>query len=65
LFASVGHDLRSLVRGQTSDTLLTSAIAQIWQGRGDRYSATRSQATLAALDAPNGPQRVEMSYIGG
>jgi cyclic pyranopterin phosphate synthase len=65
LFASVGHDLRSLVRGQASDTLLTSAIAQIWQGRGDRYSATRSQATLAALDAPNGPQRVEMSYIGG
>jgi cyclic pyranopterin phosphate synthase len=69
LFATRGHDLRTLVRGDAakglapaSDEDLASAIAQIWQGRSDRYSQLR--ATLAP-DAGSGSRRVEMSYIGG
>ncbi len=70
LFASQGHDLRSLIRGGdnqpggtgASDEQLASAIAHIWQGRTDRYSALR--ASLPA-DVGSGARRVEMSYIGG
>jgi GTP 3',8-cyclase len=69
LFATRGHDLRTLVRGDAargiapvSDEQLASAIGQIWQGRADRYSQLR--ATLAP-DQGQGERRVEMSYIGG
>jgi cyclic pyranopterin phosphate synthase len=62
LFASQGYDLRSLVRAGSDDGDLASAIAHIWRGRGDRYSALRS-----GLPPDNGlaAKRVEMSYIGG
>ena len=62
LFASQGHDLRSLVRQGASDAQLSAAIAQIWQGREDRYSELRGaqQGTTGS-----GLKRVEMSYIGG
>jgi cyclic pyranopterin phosphate synthase len=62
LFATQGHDLRSLVRGGASDAELASAIAHIWQGRSDRYSQLRSEL---APDTGTGARRVEMSYIGG
>ena len=62
LFATQGHDLRTLVRGTASDGDLASAIGQIWHGRDDRYSQLR--ATLPP-DAGSGARRVEMSYIGG
>ena len=62
LFATQGHDLRSLVRGTASDEQLASAIAHIWQGRDDRYSALRGSLPP---DAGSGARRVEMSYIGG
>ncbi len=62
LFASQGYDLRALVRAQTSDADLTSAIGHIWQGRTDRYSELRS---ALAADTGLGQRRVEMSYIGG
>jgi cyclic pyranopterin phosphate synthase len=62
LFATQGHDLRSLVRGGASDEQLASAIAQIWHGRSDRYSQLRS---TMAPDTTAGKRRVEMSYIGG
>ena len=62
LFATQGHDLRSLVRGGASDAELASAIGQIWQGRSDRYSQLRSEL---APDTGAGARRVEMSYIGG
>jgi GTP 3',8-cyclase len=52
LFATRGHDLRTLVRGDAArgvapvgDEQLASAIGRVWQGHGER--------------------RVEMSYIGG
>jgi cyclic pyranopterin phosphate synthase len=62
LFASQGHDLRSLVRQGASDAQLSAAIAQIWHGRDDRYSELRGaqQGTSGS-----GLKRVEMSYIGG
>ena len=63
LFATQGHDLRSLLRGGASDADIASAIAPIWQQRTDRYSELRS--SLPADLSPGGARRVEMSYIGG
>jgi cyclic pyranopterin phosphate synthase len=63
LFASAGHDLRALVRNGSSDAEIASAVAHIWQGRGDRYSQLRGSGD-AASHAPD-ERRVEMSYIGG
>ncbi|MDB5874457.1 MAG: moaA [Ramlibacter sp.] len=62
LFATQGHDLRSLVRGNASDEELASAIGNIWHGRADRYSQLRSSMEP---DTGKGARRVEMSYIGG
>ncbi|MES2187722.1 MAG: GTP 3',8-cyclase MoaA [Pseudomonadota bacterium] len=63
LFASQGHDLRALLRGGAADGEIAEAIAGIWQGREDRYSALR--ASLPAEPAASAARRVEMSYIGG
>ncbi len=66
LFASQGHDLRALLRGGASDEQIAAALAEIWQGRGDRYSELRSQRQdPGAPPSGGGPRRVEMSYIGG
>ena len=62
LFASQGHDLRSLLRGSFSDEQIASAIGLIWQGRSDRYSELR---TAQQGEAGSGAKRVEMHYIGG
>jgi GTP 3',8-cyclase len=62
LFASMGYDLRALVRNGASDETISTAIARIWMGRSDRYSQLRGSA---AAPAAAGEQRIEMSYIGG
>ena len=62
LFASQGHDLRSLIRGGASDADMESAIGHIWRARSDRYSELRS---VMQPDEGGGTRRVEMSYIGG
>ena len=62
LFASQGYDLRSILRKDSTDIDLISAVGHIWQGRTDRYSELRS---AMAPDAGTGGRRVEMSYIGG
>jgi cyclic pyranopterin phosphate synthase len=62
LFATRGHDLRSLLRGGTSDADIASAIGLAWQERDDRYSELRSSSTA---DAGSGERRIEMHYIGG
>jgi len=59
LFASQGHDLRSLLRGGASDAQLSTAIGRIWSARADRYSEVRGQP------GSDGAARIEMSYIGG
>lgn len=61
LFASSGHDLRSLLRGGATDEELSSVMAQIWRDRTDRYSEIRSIHTKSG----SGAKRIEMSYIGG
>ncbi|HNI00503.1 MAG TPA: GTP 3',8-cyclase MoaA, partial [Rhodocyclaceae bacterium] len=58
LFATEGHDLRSLMRSGRSDAELSAVIAAIWQARGDRYSEIRTAETAKA-------RKIEMSYIGG
>jgi len=58
LFASQGHDLRSLLRGGASDDQIAAFVRGVWGRRTDRYSELRTLAT--------GPlRRVEMSHIGG
>jgi cyclic pyranopterin phosphate synthase len=56
LFAAQGSDLRpALAAGQQA---VRERIAQIWSGRGDRYSELRS---LASSDR----KKIEMYFIGG
>ena len=64
LFASHGHDLRALLRGDFSDAQIAAAIGLIWQQRDDRYSELRGAGPNAA-GAASGVRRVEMHYIGG
>ena len=64
LFASQGHDLRALLRGNLADEQISAAIGPIWQVRSDRYSELR--AGLPPDASPAGTaKRIEMSYIGG
>ena len=58
LFATRGHELKSLLRGGASDEDISDAIAAVWRQRSDRYSEIRTAQTSAL-------QKVEMSYIGG
>ncbi len=62
LFATGGHDLRSLMRGGHSDDEIIAAIAHLWAQREDRYSELRTINT-EGLARP--VRKVEMSYIGG
>ena len=62
LFASRGHDLRTLLRNGASDADITSALAAVWAGRDDRYSELRAAMPAAMA---GGERRVEMHYIGG
>jgi cyclic pyranopterin phosphate synthase len=58
LFAVRGHDLRSLLRGESSDEQIAAAIGNVWRARSDRYSEIRTADTVRL-------NKVEMSYIGG
>jgi len=58
LFATQGFDLRALLRDGSSDERISDYVAAIWLQRGDRYSAIRSEHTVAL-------PKIEMSYIGG
>jgi len=62
LFATRGHDLRGLLRAGRTDAELSGAVAQLWRGRTDRYSETRTVDTTGPVP---GARKVEMSYIGG
>ncbi len=62
LFATRGHDLRSLLRGGASDEDIASAIGLAWHERDDRYSELRGSG---AAEQGSGERRVEMHYIGG
>jgi cyclic pyranopterin phosphate synthase len=58
LFATRGHDLRRLLRGDASDEQLATQIRSIWAHRADRYSELRHAASERT-------PKIEMSYIGG
>ena len=58
LFATAGHDLRTLLRGGAGDSDIRAAIAAIWSARSDRYSEIRTSQTAKL-------EKIEMSYIGG
>jgi cyclic pyranopterin phosphate synthase len=58
LFASRGHDIRALLRGGGEDDEIAERIRELWEGRADRYSEIRSEATRTL-------PRIEMSRIGG
>jgi GTP 3',8-cyclase len=58
LFATAGHDLRSLLRDGATDDEITDAVRAIWSKRNDRYSEIRTSETAVL-------KKIEMSYIGG
>jgi cyclic pyranopterin phosphate synthase len=58
LFATVGVDLRALVRAGATDDEIGNHLAAVWSRRADRYSEIRSENTRAL-------PKIEMSYIGG
>jgi cyclic pyranopterin phosphate synthase len=62
LFASRGHDLRALLRGNYTDAQIAGALGLIWGARDDRYSELRG---AMQADPGTGERRVEMHYIGG
>lgn len=62
LFATSGHDLRTLLREGRSDEEISTVVAHLWRARSDRYSELRT-ANTEDLQKPL--RKVEMSYIGG
>jgi len=58
LFATSGHDLKSLLRGGAADDAIADAIGAVWRNRSDRYSEIRTAETARL-------PKIEMSYIGG
>jgi cyclic pyranopterin phosphate synthase len=63
LFAAVGHDLKTPLRAGASDDELAAQVADIWQGRTDRYSEERTGALRRGAFQP--ADKVEMFRIGG
>jgi cyclic pyranopterin phosphate synthase len=61
LFTDTGYDLRSLLRSNADDLMISNAIAHLWQLRDDHYSELRSQIKHGEIIR----SKVEMSYIGG
>lgn len=61
LFATHGHDLRGLIRANSTDDEISTALAHLWRARDDRYSELRHQIMSQATQT----KKVEMSYIGG
>jgi len=58
LFATTGHDLRTLLRASDDDDQVSEVLARVWRERSDRYSEERSSRTSSG-------RRIEMSYVGG
>jgi cyclic pyranopterin phosphate synthase len=59
LFATQGHDFRSLLREGASDDHIAQLIRSIWTRRANRYSELRTMQTTVPM------RKIEMSYIGG
>ena len=61
LFASVGTDLRDLMRDGATDDELEAILRRTWGARVDRYSEERSSMT----EELRTQEKVEMYHIGG
>lgn len=59
LFATTGHNLRDMLRGDYQDEEIIAFIRSVWEGRNDRYSDQR------ALITASNRKKINMSYIGG
>tara|TARA_A100000164_G_C21926921_1_gene783567 strand:- start:1984 stop:2922 length:939 start_codon:yes stop_codon:yes gene_type:complete len=60
LFATGGHDLRTLIRNKCSNEEIQNFIINVWSNRIDRYSEVRSLKNKTKVK-----NKIEMSYIGG
>jgi cyclic pyranopterin phosphate synthase len=60
LFATEGHDLKTLLRNGASDEEIEQKLRNIWTTRSDRYSELRAVETMNT-DA----KKVEMYQVGG
>ncbi|SDZ58429.1 cyclic pyranopterin phosphate synthase [Evansella caseinilytica] len=60
LFASEGHDIKTLLRSGATDDELVARINEIWGNRVDRYSEERLKNTDKQQ-----MKKIEMSHIGG
>ena len=69
LYASDGHDLRAMLRGDAGDTDVVEAIAAIWARRSDRGAEQRAAETERGILVPLGDLRAdprrEMHVRGG
>jgi cyclic pyranopterin phosphate synthase len=68
LFASAGHDFKSLLRNTErtlTDQEISNVIASIWHHRDDRYSLLRNEHNEQSKLDTNQTKKIEMSYIGG
>ena len=63
LFATVGYDIRTMIRDNHADADIANTIANVWRQREDRYSEIRTSDTAPTDIQP--PGKIEMSYIGG
>lgn len=62
LFATIGTDLRPMIRAGAGVDELEERLAAVWSVRDDRYSLDRARQRVAG-EADG--DKVEMSYIGG
>jgi cyclic pyranopterin phosphate synthase len=62
LFATRGHDLRTLLRSGRTDLEISSVLGELWGQRSDRYSELRGAVGSAGAGEE---RRIEMHYIGG
>jgi cyclic pyranopterin phosphate synthase len=65
LFSSIGHDLKALLRGGSSNEEILGFITSIWQGRKDRYSSERLEALQSSTYDPKSRKKIEMITLGG
>lgn len=61
LFATDGYDVRCMLRDSWSDDEISTALAQHWQNRDNRYSELRASNAIGDTTG----KKIEMSYIGG
>lgn len=65
LFSQVGHDLKALLRGGSTDQEISEFVSGIWKQRKDRYSDERLEALQSSTYDPKQRKKIEMITLGG